>query len=378
MALLGKKHPLKLVAANDSFGALVALTDVLDGKHALFVTPPEVNGKMPETLGLPDEVDEAIALIVESSGSTGVPKRIQISREALLASANASALALGSFEGTAQWLLALPTNFVAGLNVLVRSVLAGTQPVLMNTSVPFTPEAFSRSAGYLTGDRRYTSLVPTQLARLARAIDTDEYLLTQLKRFDAILVGGQAPQEEVVHKLTNLGVNIVITYGMTETCGGCVYNGQPLAGVELVNRNGLVGIKGPMLAQVETDTEGVFWTQDEGIVYADGRLEIIGRADRVINSGGIKISLDRVEQLAAQVVGVSALAATPIADPEWGQRVGIAYVGSPEVAESIAAALADELGPAGRPVRVLRLDKLSLLANGKTDLLAIKQLFEEN
>ena len=371
-------HPLKLIAANDAFGALVALTDVLDGKHALFVTAPEVNGKMPETHGLPEEVDDRIALIVESSGSTGQPKRIQISREALISSANASALALGSFEGTAQWLLALPINYIAGLNVLTRSVLAGTQPVLMNTSVPFTPEAFSRSASFMTGDRRYTSLVPTQLARLAKAVEQDQYLLTQLRKFDAILVGGQAPQDEVVAKLTDLGVNLVITYGMTETCGGCVYNGQPLAGVELATNAGRIGVKGPMLAEVATDENGFYWTNDEGVVYADGRLEIIGRMDRVINSGGIKISLDRVEQLAQQVVGVTGLAATAIDDVEWGQRVGIVFTGSPEVADEVATALADDLGPAGRPIRILRVDKIPLLPNGKNDLLAIKQLFEEN
>ncbi len=375
MALL--KHPLKLIAANDAFGALVALTDVLDGKHALFVTAPEVNGKMPEAHGLPDEVPNGIALIVESSGSTGQPKRISLSREALINSANASALALGSFEGTAQWLLALPINFIAGINVLTRSVLAGTQPVLMNTSVPFTPEAFSRSASYMTSDRRYTSLVPTQLARLAKAVDSDTYLLNQLRRFDAILVGGQMPQDEVVEKLRNLDVNIVITYGMTETCGGCVYNGQPLAGVELIASAGRIGIRGSVLAEVAVDENGYFWTNDEGVVHADGRVEIFGRIDRVITSGGIKIALDRVEQLARQVVGVEALAATAINDSEWGQRVGVVYVGSPEVAEEVASALADELGPAGRPVRVLRVDKLSMLPNGKPDLLAIKQLFEE-
>jgi O-succinylbenzoic acid--CoA ligase len=369
---------LKLVAANDTFGALVAMTDVLDGKLALFVTAPEVNGKMPETFGLPDEAPEGVALIVESSGSTGTPKRIEISREALLESANASALALGSFEGTAQWLLALPLNYIAGLNVLARSVLAGTQPVMMNTSVPFTPEAFSNSARHMTGDRRYTSLVPTQLARLAKAIDQDEFLLSQLRRFDAILVGGQAPQDEVVQKLRALDVNIVITYGMTETCGGCVYNSQPLAGVELKTVEGRIVIRGPVLANVETDSDGFYLTNDEGIVYADGRLEVLGRIDRVIVSGGIKISLDRVEQLAAQVAGVAELAASAIDDSEWGQRVGIVFVGSPEVSEDIASALADDLGPAGRPVRILRIDALPKLNSGKHDLLAIKQIFEEN
>ncbi|MTA59133.1 MAG: AMP-binding protein, partial [Actinobacteria bacterium] len=115
--------PLKLIAANDTFGALVAFADVLDGKCAVFVTAPEVNGKMPEAHGLPENVSDEVALIVETSGSTGIPKRIEISREALIASAKASAFVLDAAENESQWLLTLPINFIAGTNVLIRSVL---------------------------------------------------------------------------------------------------------------------------------------------------------------------------------------------------------------------------------------------------------------
>ena len=370
--------PLKLIAANDTFGALLALTEVLDGNLAIFVTAPEVNGKMPETHGLPDEVADNVAVIVETSGSSGVPKRIEISREALIASADAAALALGSTDNKSQWLLALPINFVAGINVLVRSVLAGTQPVLMNTQLPFTAEGFARSAMHLSGDRIYTSLVPTQLTRLAAACDTDEFVLAQLRRFDAILVGGQAPQEQVLERLKSLGVNIVVTYGMTETSGGCVYNGMPLAGVEVRINDGRICLKGPMLANVPLDEDGFFVTNDAGEIDDSGRLSVLGRIDRVIISGGIKVSLDRVEQLSSLVAGVQEIAAAPLADAEWGQRIGICYVGSPEVADDIARALAADLGPSGKPVRVIRVDKLPRLANGKNDLQAIQNLFKEH
>ena len=370
--------PLKLIAANDTFGALLALTEVLDGNLAIFVTAPEVNGKMPETHGLPDEVADNVAVIVETSGSSGVPKRIEISREALIASADAAALALGSTDNKSQWLLTLPINFVAGINVLVRSVLAGTQPVLMNTQVPFTPEGFARSAMHLSADRIYTSLVPTQLARLANACKTDEFVLTQLRRFDAILVGGQAPQEQVLEELKALGVNIVVTYGMTETGGGCVYNGMPLAGAEVRLKDGRICLKGPMLANVPLDADGFFVTNDAGEIDDLGRLKVLGRIDRVIISGGIKVSLDRVEQLSSLVAGVQEIAAAPLADAEWGQRIGICYVGSPEVADDIARALAADLGPSGKPVRVIRVDKLPRLTNGKNDLQAIQNLFKEH
>ena len=379
--------PLKLVAANDTFGALVALGEVLAAQQAVFITAPEVNGKMPETFGLPDEVEPGVGLIVETSGSTGKPKRVTLSREAILASANAAQMRLG---GPGQWLLALPINFVAGANVLIRSLVADTQPVLMNTSVPFTAEAFARAASLMTGSRRYTSLVPTQLARLAAAIDDpfstsgkNDFLLAQLRKFDAILVGGQAPQDAIVAELRALGVNIVITYGMTETCGGCVYDGVPLDGVSIALVGSRVQISGKVLASEIADESGAqavgsdFITNDLGEFDEDGKLHILGRIDRVIVSGGLKISLDRVEELARSVPGVAELAATAIADQEWGQRVGIVYLGSPEVADEIALALANDLGPAGKPVRVVRTDGVPKLPSGKHDLQAIKRLFEE-
>jgi o-succinylbenzoate---CoA ligase len=379
--------PLKLIAANDTFGALVALGEVLAANQAVFITAPEVNGKMPETFGLPEDVENGVGLIVETSGSSGKPKRVTLSREAILASANAAQIRLG---GPGQWLLALPINFVAGANVLIRSLVADTQPVLMNTTVPFTAEAFARSASLMTGTRRYTSLVPTQLARLAAAIDDpfsasgkNDFLLAQLRKFDAILVGGQAPQDEVVTALKDLGVNIVITYGMTETCGGCVYDGVALDGVQIDLVGSRIEISGKVLASEIADDSGVqtigekFITNDLGEFDEVGRLHVLGRIDRVIVSGGLKISLDRVEELARVVPGVAELAAAAIADKEWGQRVGIVYLGSPEVADEIALALANDLGPAGKPIRVVRTDGVPKLPSGKHDLQAIKRLFEE-
>jgi len=230
----------------------------------------------------------------------------------------------------------------------------------------------------LKSAKRFTSLVPTQLARLAAAAKHDDFVLAQLCRFDAILVGGQAADYQMIGELEALGVNIVTTYGMTETCGGCVYNGLPIGDTELRIIDDRIFIKNSMLANVELDADGYFQTSDAGVTDTDGRLAILGRIDRVINSGGIKVSLDRVEQLAKLINGVEDLAATAIHDMEWGQRVGIAYIGSPEVADDIAKSLANDLGPAGKPVRLLRVDKLPKLSNQKNDLIAISKLFEEN
>jgi O-succinylbenzoic acid--CoA ligase len=364
--------PVKLVAANDTFGALVAVTEALAGKHALFVTPPETNGLMPEVHGLPDEVNDDVAFLVQSSGSTGTPKLIQLSAEAAIASATASAKRLG---GSGQWLLALPLNYIAGLNVLVRSAVAETQPVMMNPSVSFTPEAFMASASFLRADKKFTALVPTQLSRLAIAAQHDENVLRALKNFDAILVGGQTAAPALLQELREQNVNVVETYGSAETFGGVVYDGLPLDGVVItLSDDSRIQVQSHTLANGSAPK---YQTSDLG-EFQQGKLRVLGRADRVIISGGIKVSLDRVEAIAREVAGVVELVAAPIEDIEWGQRVGVIYLGSPEVADDIATGLADLLGPAAKPLRVIRVDHVPKLGNGKYDLMAAAALFAKD
>jgi O-succinylbenzoic acid--CoA ligase len=366
--------PLKLVAANDPFSALLAVTDALAGNTALFVTAPETNGLMPEVHGLPETVDDSVAFIVETSGSTGTPKRIELSVEAALASAQASAARLG---GSGQWLLALPINYIAGLNVLIRSAVAETQPVMMNTSVSFTAEAFVRQASMLRAEKKFTALVPTQLARLAVAAEHDESVIQALQSFDAILVGGQATSPQLISKLRALNVKLVETYGSAETFGGVVYDGVDLDGVKTsITSDSRIEISSATLAN-EFRAAGKVVMSDLGEIV-DGKLIVLGRADRVFISGAIKVSLDRVEAVARDVGGVVEVAATAIEDHEWGQRVAILYLGSPEVADEIALRLAEDLGPAAKPVRIIRADRVPKLSSGKHDLQAINQLFEED
>ena len=363
---------LKLVAANDVIGAQLAVIEALAGRQSLFITSPETNGLMPEVHGLPDETPDAVAFIVESSGSTGTPKRLSHTATAALASAELAAKRLG---GHGQWLLALPVNYVAGLNVLVRSAVAETAPVVMNTSVSFTAESFVRHASMLRAERKYTSLVPTQLARLVAALNHDEEVLRAMRSFDAILVGGQSVAPALVSQLQDLHVNIVETYGAAETFGGVVYNGAALDGVTVaIESDDRISICSPTLA---LEAQPKYVSNDIGEI-ADGKLRVLGRKDRVIISGGIKISLDRVEAIAASVPGVVELAAAALDDDEWGQRVGIAYLGSPEVADEIAEQLANLLGPAAKPLRVLRVDRVPKLSSQKHDLVAIAELFNRN
>jgi O-succinylbenzoic acid--CoA ligase len=355
--------PLRLIAANNTFGALNLMIDVLGDKCAVFITAPETNGLMPEVHGLPDQVEDGVALIVESSGSTGTPKRIELSKKALMASAIASAERLG---GHGQWLLALPINFVAGSNILVRSVIAETQPVMMNTRVPFTPDAFIRSAGQLNHSRTYSSLVPVQLSKLLAYAKLDDHALKTLRRFRAILVGGQAPNLKEVLEFKELGVNIVVSYGMTETAGGCVYDQLPLKGVEISMEQGQIAVAGDVLAN---NLGEKFLTSDLGN-FENGRLEVLGRADRVIISGGLKVSLDLIEQRLLAEPGVNEISAESI-ETLWGQSVGIAYVGPKDFDFSF---LETEFSSAAKPARVIRLGSLPRLISGKPDRLAIQSL----
>ncbi len=295
---------LRVCGANDTFGALNLILDVLEGNCAGFISAPEVNGVLPEVF-LPEEVADEVGLIVESSGSTGSPKQIELSVAALRHSTSASLERLG---GPGQWLLALTPQFIAGVNVLTRSVLSDSQPVIMNTQVPFTTEAFVRGASLMEGERRYTSLVPAQLQRIAAEVDSDAFLFSTLRKFDAILVGGQAADFALVESLRAKGINIILSYGMAETCGGCVYDGVALDGVAIKIVDGLIEISGPVVAN---GLGGSYLSNDLGEMV-DGKLKVLGRADRVIVSGGLKVSLERVEEAALAIAGVEEVAACAV------------------------------------------------------------------
>ena len=169
----------------------------------------------------------------------------------------------------------------------------------------------------------------------------------------------------MVESLRSKGANIVISYGMTETAGGCVYDGVPLDGVELSFVDGRIAIAGPVLA---SNLPSPYLTQDLGELV-DGKLEVLGRADRVIVSGGLKVSLDRVEEAALGLPGVEEVIAQAITT-SWGESVGILYVGSPEVEFSALS----EMTIAARPAKVIRVNALPRLSSGKPDLQAAAEL----
>ena len=336
------------------------------------------------------------AVVIETSGSTGTPKRVLLSRSALLSSAAASASTLG---GPGQWLLALPAHYVAGVQVLVRSIAAETAPIMMPTG-HFDPLDFARHAGRLSEPLRYTSLVPVQLTRLLDAAADHPGVGDALRRFTAILVGGQAVPPELVARAQAARVNLVRTYGSSETAGGCVYNGQPIGATRVRAVDGQLEVSGAVLADGYLDDPdrtaanfvveaGTRWyrTGDLGAVDSDGRVSVTGRADNVIISGGEKVSLDAVQALVRRQPGFAAAVVVGADHAEWGRVPVVVLAGDVQnsaahtSAAHTSAALAGlgdvvarGLGRAARPARLVVVNEIPLLASGKPDLRAVTAL----
>ncbi|HEX2704961.1 MAG TPA: AMP-binding protein, partial [Candidatus Lustribacter sp.] len=182
-----------------------------------------------------------LALAVGTSGSTGSPKRALLTAANLAASATATYAALG---GPGQWVLALPATHIAGLQVLVRSLLAGTTPVTLGSGDGFTAAGFAVAVNALSAGRRYASLVPTQVDRLLR----DAPGSAALAGLDAVLVGGAPAPPALLERAAAAGARVVRTYGMSETAGGCVYDGEPLPCTRIRVEQGRILVGGATVA----------------------------------------------------------------------------------------------------------------------------------
>jgi O-succinylbenzoic acid--CoA ligase len=404
--------PVEQVSAADVPAVLTALRAALDGGPAVWPVASAARSE-PDAPAPTDvqsaahlRVGDGVALLVETSGSTDAPKRVLLSAGALRASAEATAERLG---GHGHWLLALPAHYIAGAQVLVRSIVAGTEPVVLQGE-RFDPDAFVAATTELVrrddGRPRYTSLVPVQLARLVDAARADSAhpAAVALRAYAAILVGGQALAEPVRVAAEALGARVVRTYGSSETAGGCVYDGRSLPGVRVrIAADGIVELGGPTLADGYLDdpertaaafgvdaaadaseqpgADGPRWyrTGDLGELTSDGVLRVRGRADDVIISGGVKVALGEIERAVRAVPGFAGAVVAPVADPEWGQRAVVVVAGaSTDLDRLVAATDAAGLPPAGRPVRVLAIGELPMLASGKPDRRAIARLLDED
>jgi O-succinylbenzoic acid--CoA ligase len=364
-------------------GLVDALAAALDGGPAVLPVPPDAASRRRlEAVMRPDvPLEVPVALVVPTSGSTGEPKGAMLPAAALLASARSTLDRLG---GPGAWLLALPTTHIAGIQVLVRSLVAGVAPVSLDLSAGFSCAAFAASAATVDGARRYTALVPTQLVRL---LDDGGAGLAALCSFDAVLVGGAATPPSLLGRTLDAGVRVVTTYGSSETSGGCVYDGVPLSGVSVTpDATGRLTVGGPVVFsgyRLRPDltavslVDGRYVTNDLGSVV-DGLVSVQGRADDVIVTGGEKVAPAAVEAALAGHPGVREVAVTGVPDPEWGARVVAVVVpadpASPPTLESLRAQVSRELGRRAAPSGLVVVDDLPRLALGKIDRTALRRL----
>ncbi len=318
------------------------------------------------------------ALVVPTSGSTGEPRLAVLSRAALAESADAAHTALG---GPGRWLLALPTTHIAGLQVLVRSIRSGQDPVVVDSAEGFTADSFVQAVASLdmaaSSLPHYGALVPTQLQRLL----DDGASVEALWELEAVLVGGAAVPAALLDRARDAGVTVVRTYGMTETCGGCVYDGVPLPGIDVaIDANGRVRIAGPVLfdgylndSQPALD-DGWFTTSDIGR-QVEGVLHVDGRADSVIVTGGVNVPAEAVERAMLGAAEIDEAIVVGVPDDEWGERV-VAMVTAAEAIEvdAVRAALQGVLPATWLPRDVVTLEALPMLGSGKPDRGAVRRL----
>ncbi len=320
---------------------------------------------------VPDPVD----LVLPTSGSLAAPTGVLITAEAWRWAASAVLERLG---GPGSWVLALPLTHVAGVMVVARACVSGSVVVTADLEHGFRADAFAQAVDTLPPGRAYTSLVPTQLARL---LEREPALL---RRFDAVLVGGAAAPSALLTRAAEHGVRVVTSYGMTETCGGCVLDGVPLPGVAVtLRRSGRICVDGPMLAAARRTAAAdeplprPLATPDAG-EWQHGRLHVLGRLDDVVLSGGVSVPLSSVDDLLAEHPGLADAATVGVDDPDWGTRVvAVAVPRDPDQCPTSADVrdyVHQRAEPAFVPAEVVFVTALPRPAPGKLDRAALRDM----
>lgn len=350
---------------------------VLDGP-AQVLLPIAQGDKRPTGVDLeiglgPGEDDESnpTVLAIATSGSTGGRKIVLLPEQALRASAAATELRMG---GPGQWLLCLSLTHIAGVQVVLRSHLAGTTPVTCRAGGPNFAVDFATATNSLTAARRYVSLVPTQLRRLLdEAPDA-------AASFDGILLGGAAADQILLDRADAAGCTILTTYGMSETAGGCVYDGTALAGVSVDTDpvSGQISLTGAVVARgylgADLFAGHTFVTQDCGEIIG-GRLIVRGRLDDIINTGGEKIAPASVEAALHTVEEIGDVAVLGVPDPLWGQRI-VALVVSDQVLDlgRLRHQVGSLLPRAAVPRQIFQVAQIPRIGIGKPDRSAVMGL----
>ena len=371
---------------------LAALEGVLDGRDSPMVPVPAGDLRASEllttSLRVGDEIADDIALVIATSGTTGIPKGAMLTPAALIASASATHDRLG---GPGSWLMALPAHHIAGIQVMVRSVLAGTVPAELDVSQGFDPADVPSAVSELGSGRRYTSLVANQLAKAL----THPAACAALAELDAVLLGGGPAPAPVLRSAEEAGITVVRSYGSSETSGGCVYDGVPLDGVKVriddpdPAGEGRIVIGGATLASGYRNPPqpnpfgepGWFHTDDLGCFDESGRLSVLGRADEAINTGGLTVMPGPVEAAISQHPAVADCAVFAVPDDRLGERVAAVVVAAAAATPPTLAELQEFVGHSldvkAAPRELHIVDKLPRLGIGKLDRRALRQRYSQ-
>ncbi|MGI8767957.1 MAG: AMP-binding protein [Propionibacteriaceae bacterium] len=347
-------------------GAIRALESALSGGPAVAPLPdhPTQAERAIQVLrpDVPLDADD-IAAVVCTSGSTGEPKGVLLSRRAILASVEATHHRLG---GRGRWLLALPIHYVAGLMVAARSLFSGSDPLDVGADL----DGLRRPRPRRGATRHYLSIVPTQLVRAL----TDAELTDALGRLDAVLVGGGPAGPDLIDRARAASINVVTTYGMSETCGGCVYDGVPLDGVDVsIADDGRVSLGGSMLFSgyrlrpdltEQTLTGRRLHTFDRGRIVGR-RLEVLGRTDDVVVTGGLNVDLAAVEAL-IRAGSTDEVVVLGVPDRQWGTKI-IAVTDRVCDLDALVRSAGGQLGAYARPRALIRLEAFPRTGSGKID-----------
>jgi O-succinylbenzoic acid--CoA ligase len=355
------------------------LEGVLAGHEPALV--PVRSGDTLPALRIGEEIDDDIALVVTTSGTTGAPKGAMLTATALTASATATHARLG---GPGRWLLALPPYHIAGVQVLVRSVLAGTDPVEIDVSAGFDVAQLPSAIRRLGSARRYASLVAAQLAKAL----ADPAASSALAELDAVLIGGGPAPRPVLDAAAAAGIPVVRTYGMSETAGGCVYDGVPLEGVRLrIADDGRIAVGGATLARgyrnpVDPDPfaePGWFYTNDVGLLDDSGQLSVLGRVDDAISTGGLTVLPQAVEAALLTHPAVRDCAVFGVDDERLGQRVVAAVVvrqgSTAPTLDALRSHVERTLDMTAAPRELHIVDGLPMRGIGKVDRRALERRF---
>jgi len=366
---------------------LAALEGVLDGRDAPFVPVPGDDPRQSEllttALRVGEEIDDDVALVVSTSGTTGTPKGAMLTVPALIASASATHDRLG---GPGTWLLALAPHHIAGVQVLVRSVLAGTVPVELDVSRGFDIADLPAAVEAMGTGRRYASLVATQLAKAL----LDPAATAALAELDVVLLGGGPAPLPVLESAAAADISVVRTYGMSETAGGCVYDGLALDGVEVRiddESGGRIVLGGATVAKGYRNPPdpdpfaeaGWFRTDDAGTVDESGVLRVLGRLDEAISTGGLTVLPQPVEAALATHLAITDCAIFGVPDDRLGQRVVAAIVVAPGAVAPTLADLRDHVAQSldntAAPRELHIVDELPRRGIGKLDRRALVTRF---